>query len=115
MNNAPIHTPLKIYELAENESISACIFPYSPFLNRIEKSWSKVKTGARRNALTADDRLSDRICDSVQVVIRADCQARIPLLCHSFQDANKKISTCEKTEGLFRKLFRSSCNAYTEK
>jgi transposase len=34
--------------------------PYPPFLNPIEEFWSKVKAGVRRNALTADDRLSDR-------------------------------------------------------
>lgn len=44
--------------------------PYSPFLNPIEAFWSKVKAGIRRNALKADDRLTDRICDSVNKVTR---------------------------------------------
>jgi hypothetical protein len=43
----------------------------------IEEFWSKVKAGVRRHALTAADRLSDRIRESVQMVTRADCQAWI--------------------------------------
>jgi hypothetical protein len=38
---------------------------YSPFLNAIEEFWSNVNAGVRRNSLAADDRLSDRICESV--------------------------------------------------
>jgi hypothetical protein len=48
-----------------------------PFLNPIEEFWSKVKAGVRRNALTADDQLSDRICDTVRVITQLDCQAWI--------------------------------------
>jgi transposase len=78
MDNAPIHTPVKVRELVESRGYQ-CLYlpPYSPFLNPIEEFWSKVKAGVRRNALTADDRLSDRICESVQMVTRADCQAWI--------------------------------------
>jgi transposase len=78
MDNAPIHTPLKVRELVESRGYK-CLYlpPYSPFLNPIEEFWSKVKAGVRRNVLTADDRLSDRICESVQMVTRADCQAWI--------------------------------------
>jgi transposase len=78
MDNAPIHTPLKLRELVESRGYK-CLYlpPYCPFLNPIEEFWSKVKVGVRRNALTADDRLSDRICESVQMVTRADCQAWI--------------------------------------
>ena len=74
MDNASIHTPIKVRELVENRGYK-CLYlpPYSPFLNPIEDFWSKVKAGIRQTALTADDRLSDRICDSVQMVIRADC------------------------------------------
>jgi transposase len=78
MDNAPIHTPLKLRELVESRGYK-CLYlpPYSPFLNPIEELWSKVKAGVRRTALTADDRLSDRICESVQMVTRPDCQAWI--------------------------------------
>jgi hypothetical protein len=116
MDNAPIHTPLNVYKLVESREYK-CLYllPYSPFLNPIEKSWSKVKAGVRRNALTADDRLSDRIRDSVQMLLDLTAKHGFALLCHSLQDANLKTSTCEKTERLFKKLFRSSCNAYKEK
>ena len=78
MDNAPIHTPTKVCDLVESRGYK-CLYlpPYSPFLNPIEEFWSKVKAGVRRNALTADDRLSNRICESVQMVTRADCQAWI--------------------------------------
>lgn len=77
-DDAPIHTPVKVRELVESRGYR-CLYlpPYCPFLNPIEEFWSKVKVGVRRNALTADDRLSDRICESVQMVTRADCQAWI--------------------------------------
>jgi transposase len=78
MDNAPIHTSVKIRELIESRGYR-CLYlpPYSPFLNPIEEFWSKVKAGIRRNALSATDILSDRICDSVQKVSRSDCQAWI--------------------------------------
>jgi transposase len=78
MDNAPIHTPLKVRELVESRGYK-CLYlpPYSPFLNPIEEFWSKVKAGVRRNALTADDQLSDRICDAVRVITQLDCQAWI--------------------------------------
>jgi transposase len=78
MDNAPIHTPVKVRELIESRGYR-CLYlpPYSPFLNPIEEFWSKVKAGIRRNTLSATDILSDRICDSVQKVSRSDCQAWI--------------------------------------
>jgi transposase len=78
MDNAPIHTPAKVRDLIESRRYK-CLYlpPYSPFLNPVEEFWSKVKDGVRRNALTADDRLSDRICESVQKVTHANCQAWI--------------------------------------
>jgi transposase len=99
MDNAPIHTPVKVRELIESRGYR-CLYlpPYSPFLNPIEEFWSKVKAGVRRNSLTADDRLSDRICESVQMVTRADCQAWIRMRCHSFQGVRVKLSTCENSE-----------------
>ncbi|ORE00707.1 hypothetical protein BCV72DRAFT_172948, partial [Rhizopus microsporus var. microsporus] len=56
-----------------------CIYlpPYSPFLNSIEEFWSKVKTGVRRTLLTADDRLTDRICESAGKVTKKDCKGWI--------------------------------------
>ena len=78
MDNAPIHTPAKVRDLVESRHYK-CLYlpPYSPFLNPIEEFWSKVKAGVRRNALTADDPLSERIYESVQRVTRVDCQAWI--------------------------------------
>ena len=78
MDNAPIHTPAKVRDLVESRGYK-CLYlpPYSPFLNPIEEFWAKVKAGIRRNALSADDRLIDGICDSVRYVTRADCQAWI--------------------------------------
>jgi transposase len=78
MDNAPIHTPVKVRELVEGRGYK-CLYlpPYSPFLNPIEEFWSKVKAGVRRNALTADDQLSDRICEAVRMVTQTDCQAWI--------------------------------------
>jgi transposase len=78
MDNAPIHTPVKVREIVESRGYT-CLYlpPYSPFLNPIEEFWSKVKAGVRGNSLAVDDRLSDRICESVQMVARADCQAWI--------------------------------------
>ena len=78
MDNAPIHTPAKIRDLVENRGYK-CLYlpPYSPFLNPIEEFWWKIKAGVRRNALTADDILSDRICEAVQTVTRAECKAWI--------------------------------------
>jgi hypothetical protein len=46
-------------------------------MNPIEEFWSKVLAGVRQNALTADDQLNDRICESIQKVTRTICQAWI--------------------------------------
>jgi hypothetical protein len=77
--------------------------PYPPFLNPIEEFWSKVKAGVSRSALTADDRLSDRICESVQMVSRAVCQHGFVMRCHSFQGASEKIQPVRRQNGLFKK------------
>ena len=78
MDNAPIHTPFKVRELVEGRGYKYLYLPpYSPFLNPIEEFWSIIMAGVRRNALTADDRLSDRIGKSVQMITRTDCQAWI--------------------------------------
>ena len=62
VDNAPIHTPAKIRDLVQCRGYKWLYFPpYSTFLNPIEEFWSKSKAGIRRNASTADDRLSDRI------------------------------------------------------
>jgi transposase len=78
MVNAPIHTPVKVRELIESRGYKCLnLLPYSPFLNPIEEFWSKIKAGVRRSALTADNQLSDRICEAVQMVTQANCQAWI--------------------------------------
>ena len=73
MDNAPIHTPSAVRDSIESRGYK-CLYlpPYSPFLNPIEEFWSKVKAGIRRNALKTDDRLSDRICESVNKVTIAN-------------------------------------------
>ncbi|KAG0749715.1 hypothetical protein G6F62_011135 [Rhizopus arrhizus] len=73
MNNAPIHKPKVIKTLVEERG-HKCIYlpPYSPFLNPIEEFWSKVKAGVRRTPLTADDRLTDHICESAGKVTKKD-------------------------------------------
>lgn len=78
MDNAPIHKPKVIKALIEERG-HKCIYlpPYSPFLNPIEEFWSKVKAGVRRTPLTADDRLTDRICESVRKVTKKDCKGWI--------------------------------------
>jgi transposase len=53
MDNAPIHTPVKVRELVESRGYNCLYLPsYCPFLNLIEEFWSKVKGSVRRNALT---------------------------------------------------------------
>jgi transposase len=78
MDNAPIHTPSKFREVVEQRGYN-CLYlpPYSPYLNPIEELWVKIKAGIRRNEIRADERLSNRICESVRKVIRADCQGCI--------------------------------------
>ena len=54
--------------------VSSTIFAF------LESYWRilvKIKARVRRNALTADDILSDRICEAVQTVTRAECKAWI--------------------------------------
>ena len=105
MDNASIHTPAKVRDLVENRGYM-CLYlpPYSPFLNPIEEFWSKVKAGVRRNVLTADDRLSDRICESVQMVTRADCQAWIRHAVSFFPRRNREdINLWEDRTGYSRK------------
>jgi transposase len=99
MDNAPIHTPAKVRELVESWGYQ-CLYlpPYSPFLNPIEELCSKIKAGVSRIALTADDRLRHRLCESVQMVTRADCRASIHHAVSFFPRCKREISTCEKTE-----------------
>ena len=48
MDNAPIHTPVKVRVLVESRGYKClCLPQYSPFLNPIEEFWSKVKAGVR--------------------------------------------------------------------
>jgi hypothetical protein len=78
MDNAPIHSPVKVRELMERRGYK-CLHrpPYSSFLNRSEELLAKIKAGIWMNALRADDRLSNRIYESVGKVTRADCQGWI--------------------------------------
>jgi hypothetical protein len=72
----PIHTPVKVRELVESRGYK-CMYLHRISLSWIilEEFWSKVKVGVRRNALTADDQLSDHVCEVIRTVIQTDCQA----------------------------------------
>ena len=101
MDNAPIHTPLKLRELVESRGYKCWYLPpYSLFLNPIEELWSKVKAGVRRTALTADDRLSDHICESVQMVTQPDCQAWIRHAVSFFPSCKQEDNNLEKRRWL---------------
>ena len=67
IDNSPIYTPDKVSDLVESTGYE-CLYlpPYTPFLNPIEQFWSQIKAGIRTKVVTAHDRLSDRICESVQ-------------------------------------------------
>lgn len=62
MDNAPIHKSPEVAKTIESRGYRlAYLPPYSPFLNPIEEFWSKVKAGVRRDTLTMNSNLSDRI------------------------------------------------------
>jgi hypothetical protein len=65
----------------------------------MEEFWSKVKADAKRNSLTADDRMSNRICELFKWLPELIVKHEFLLWFHSFQDARLKISTCENSEG----------------
>ncbi|KAI8049382.1 hypothetical protein BDF21DRAFT_392704 [Thamnidium elegans] len=69
MDNAPIHKPAAIRE-------------------RIEKFWSKVKAGIKRNPLGSGDLLTPRIMNSVIKVTLSDC---CDLIRHSFSFFSRDI------------------------
>ena len=52
MDNAPIHSPVKIRDLVESRGYK-CLYlpPYSPFLNPIEEFWSKSKGWCKANSI----------------------------------------------------------------
>jgi transposase len=78
MDNAPIRSPVKVRDLVERRGYN-CLHrpPYSSFLNRSEELRARIKAGIRMNAVRADDRLGNRIYESVGKVTRADCQGWI--------------------------------------
>jgi transposase len=78
MDNAPIHTNANIRKMIEDRGYK-CVYlpPYSPFLNAIEECWGKIKGSIRRDGLTMDDNLSQRIIESSLTVTPEDCQGWI--------------------------------------
>ena len=67
MDNTSIHKPKVVKKLIEDRGYKCLYLPlYSPFLNPIEE--------VRRTPLKADDRLTDRICESAGKVTRKDCE-----------------------------------------
>ncbi|KAL7322216.1 hypothetical protein PS15p_212245 [Mucor circinelloides] len=78
MDNAPIHKSPEVAKTIESRGYRlAYLPPYSPFLNPIEEFWSKVKAGVKRDTLTMNSNLSDRIVDSAKKVTVSDCQGWI--------------------------------------
>ncbi|ORE11629.1 hypothetical protein BCV72DRAFT_324598, partial [Rhizopus microsporus var. microsporus] len=49
------------------------ILPYPPFLNPIEKRWSKIKDHVKRNPLSSLDTLTPRIQAACRSVTTEDC------------------------------------------
>ncbi|CEG68052.1 hypothetical protein RMATCC62417_04384 [Rhizopus microsporus] len=71
MDNAPIHKLKVIKALIEERGYKYIYLPlYSSLFNPIEGLWSKVKAGVTRTPLTADDRLTDRICELAKKIIK---------------------------------------------
>jgi hypothetical protein len=73
MDNAPIHTPAKVCDLVESSGLEVSVLAT---LLSISKSYRRIlvksKAGIKRNALRADDRLSDHMYQSVTKVIIPD-------------------------------------------
>jgi transposase len=91
MDNAPIHKPKVIRKLIEDRGYK-CLYllPYSLFLNPIEEIWLKVKADVRRTPLKADDRFTDRICESTGKVKRKDYEGWIKHSVSFFQNCLNK-------------------------
>ena len=78
MDNAPIHKPEKITEEVNKRGYRIIYLPpHSPFLNRIEEFWTKVKTLVRRSPMTDCDNLVARIREAAGKVTPEDCQGWI--------------------------------------
>ncbi|CAO3682639.1 unnamed protein product [Rhizopus stolonifer] len=86
MDNAPIHRSPEMQNLISSSGYKYIYLPpYSPFLNPIEKMWSKIKFGVRRNDLTDKDTLVHRIIEASREVTVTDCEGWIRHA-HSFFD-----------------------------
>lgn len=78
MDNASIHRTNEVKDcITERGYKPTYLPPYSPFLNPIEEFWAKVKTNVRRDCLTVNDNLGDRITEAGKLVTRSDCQGWI--------------------------------------
>lgn len=77
IDNAPIHTPAAVHELIESRDYNVCIYHPIPHFKSHTRVLVKGKAGIRKNTLRADDRITDRICESVNKVTRSDCEAWI--------------------------------------
>lgn len=74
LDNAAIHKVSVIQEAILKRGYKLTFLrPYSPCLNPIELFWSKLKADVKRDRLTADDNLSQRIIESARKATPSDC------------------------------------------
>jgi transposase len=78
MDNCKIHHSRFVVDLMKERGYKPLYMPpYSPFLNPIEECWAKIKSQIRRNPLSKDDVLSDRIAEACKTITIDDCQGWI--------------------------------------
>jgi transposase len=78
MDNCKIHHSRFVVDLCKKRGYKPLYMPpYSPFLNPIEECWAKIKANIKRNPLSKDDQLSDRISEACHTVTIEDCQGWI--------------------------------------
>jgi transposase len=75
MDNLPAHKVIGVREAIEEVDCDLWYLPpYSPDLNPIEKTWSKVKTWLRDVSATTLDALGDAVADALRAVSTNECQ-----------------------------------------
>ena len=72
-DNAPIHGTVAETMLREAGFFPLRLPAWSPFLNPIEESFSKLKSGVKRDRLADHDNLLSRISVSANAITREDC------------------------------------------
>lgn len=75
MDNLPAHKVIGVREAIEAVGCDLWYLPpYSPDLNPIEKTWSKVKTWLRDVSATTLDALTDAVADALRAVSIVECK-----------------------------------------